>query len=466
MAMVGGAVTLLAAALVAGGASPTNAAEADFRDTAFFGSAWGADGELLGLGGDPLVTIDEVARQYLGCQGPLQTRNSVNGLDVDVPPALPIGPPTEGVTAGTIVNTGEVARAETSASIVETSTVEGLSLLGGVVTATAVESRVHTVVDVSGVNHHSDADGHPGAPDGSTGVTFVDLEVAGIPIENEPAPNTEIPIPGVGRVVLNEHVPFGGDYRTADGTTMTRGLQVIAVHVYLDETLDLGDIRIAIAQAKVSGLPGVLSAYGFTANARIRPLGGVGRQAFNVLKCRGTDGVPDVLTQTGVDIPGPDGIGILESATARNTVWGDIDDDGADTHAVAELENASALDGLVTADAITVSTDTVAADGAVRSTWTTEFVNLQVAGETIVDIGEVAPYTRIGVPGLGEVILNGRVCESDNPVSSVKCRGVSRSVINAWAIKVKITVPDNPLDLPVGATIKIAEASSGVVLST
>ncbi len=438
-------------------------ADSEFASTAFFGKAWGGDGAVAGLLGEPLLTIGEIAPQYLGCQGPEQSTNSVNKLNLDlssVPLGLPL--PKDAVTTGTVVNSGNREYTPDAAHLYESSTIQNVDLLGGLITATALESRVHVTKDASGVDHHTTIDGHPGEIDGSTGVTFANLKIAGATIPIEPAPNTTVPLPGLGRVVLNEQKLIGKSITQPGGGTQRQGIQVTAIHVYLDGGLvNLGEIALGVSQGKVSGLPGTISASAYTTKAAIKPLGGVGRQALNLLDCVGTDGVPDVLTQAGVTVPNPLGGTLLSTGTAVNTVVGTLSPTAADAHSIAQVQGVSVLDGLVTADLIEVKTDTVAGPGGVESTWTTKFINLSLDGTTLIEEAEVAPWTRYEIPGIGRLILNGRNCASDN-ADPKQCNGPTFSSIQAFAIRLVIEVPGNPLGLPVGAEVKIGEATSSV----
>lgn len=83
----------------------------------------------------------------------------------------------------------------------------------------------------------------------STGSTLLGLVVNGVSYgDASPAPNTQVSLPGVGYVVLNEQVPTG------DGVHST-GLTVNMIHVYLiDQVLGTptGDIVVGIAKSTAS----------------------------------------------------------------------------------------------------------------------------------------------------------------------------------------------------------------------
>ena len=83
---------------------------------------------------------------------------------------------------------------------------------------------------------------------GSDGSTLVGLVVNGASYGDEaPTPNTQVNLPGVGYVVLNEQIPTG------DGVHST-GLTVNMIHVYLIGPLGTptGDIVVGTAQSAAS----------------------------------------------------------------------------------------------------------------------------------------------------------------------------------------------------------------------
>ncbi|HEV8685686.1 MAG TPA: choice-of-anchor P family protein [Gaiellaceae bacterium] len=132
------------------------------------------------------------------------------------------------------VTTGVVG--ENAASAQSYSTVQDVSILNGVITAKLVEAMASSTGN--GAQAASNA----------AGTTLVDLVINGVPTGvASPDPNTQIGIPGVGTLILNEQTPSG------DGTTSS-GLNVTALHLVLTKTDPLlgtttktGDIVVAAA---------------------------------------------------------------------------------------------------------------------------------------------------------------------------------------------------------------------------
>src|SRR6266705_869373 len=113
------------------------------------------------------------------------------------------------------ITSGELGSAEAGAQ--STSSAASVNILNGLITADEVVANVMSSVTQDG--GFSNADGS----------TFTNLAIAGVGSitgDSPVAPNTNIGLPGVGYVVLNEQIPSG------DGVTSS-GLTVNMIHVYL-----------------------------------------------------------------------------------------------------------------------------------------------------------------------------------------------------------------------------------------
>jgi hypothetical protein len=132
------------------------------------------------------------------------------------------------------VTTGVVG--ENAASAQSYATAQDVSILNGVITAKVIVAMASS--SSNGVQAVSNA----------AGTTLVDLVVNGVAMGVvAPAPNTQIGVPGVGTLILNEQT------RSGDGATST-GLDVTALHLVLTSTDPLtgattktGDIVVAAA---------------------------------------------------------------------------------------------------------------------------------------------------------------------------------------------------------------------------
>src|SRR5206468_5239240 len=113
------------------------------------------------------------------------------------------------------ITSGEIGGADTGAR--STASAASVNILNGLITEDEV---------VANVMSSASQDGAFSSGDGST---FTNLAIAGVGSlsgDSPIAPNTNISLPGVGYVVLNEQVPTG------DGVTSS-GLTVNMIHVYL-----------------------------------------------------------------------------------------------------------------------------------------------------------------------------------------------------------------------------------------
>jgi hypothetical protein len=112
------------------------------------------------------------------------------------------------------VTSGELGTTEAGAQ--STASAADINILNGLITVDEVVADVMSSRTASG------------AVSNAAGSTFQNLTVAGVPVtsgDTPVAPNTNITLPGVGYVVLNEQI------RTGDGVTSS-GLTVNMIHVY------------------------------------------------------------------------------------------------------------------------------------------------------------------------------------------------------------------------------------------
>src|SRR3989454_120962 len=135
------------------------------------------------------------------------------------------------------ITSGEIGSAEAGAQ--STASAASVNILNGLITADAVIANVMSSAAQDGAFSNAD------------GSTFTNLAIAGVGSlsgRSPLAPNTNISLPGVGYVVLNEQIPSG------DGVTSS-GLTVNMIHVYL-QSLTGGSCTL------LGCLPGVLTTTG------------------------------------------------------------------------------------------------------------------------------------------------------------------------------------------------------------
>jgi hypothetical protein len=157
---------------------------------------------------------------------PAGGRAEVNFLERDHPPVV--------TTTTVSVETSGVAGV-TDADATTTTTVEDLSILGGLVTADVLIASSASTCD----------GGADTASSTAAGTQFVNLTVNGTPIGGTPPPNTQIVIPGLATVYLNEQTAGGDGFDTSS-------LAVNLVRVVLTAGPITGEIVVAAAASNVN----------------------------------------------------------------------------------------------------------------------------------------------------------------------------------------------------------------------
>lgn len=395
------------------------------------GLAYGAAGRLTHPA-LPDVRIGRVAPQALPClpeDGRVYQRRAV---DVTFPGDGSV------LFSSTVTDKGSATVVGARLDVMEQSRIEGLTMLGGLVTADVLTATSRTSF----------------GPDGFArlgAVEVVNLRIGTTTLDGAVARGTRVDLPGVGYVVLNEQ------QRTGNGTT-SGGLVVNGLRVHLDSVTGYrGDVSVAHAETAIdrpSGTDSTVGAFAHVLTANVRPVLTIHPQGTSGLACNGGDAASDIL---GVNFP----LVETSSGTGHTEVHGAVTADGARAEASATLEDLIVL-GLVEGEAATATAETAGTPGSVESTGGAEFVNLVVAGGEAIN-GAVPPNTRVAIPGLGYAVLNQQVCESDG-ADPRSCRGVGSSAITVTAIRVVVRVSDNAFGLPVGATMSVAVAHSQVDL--
>lgn len=342
---------------------------------------------------------------------------------------------------------------------------------------------------------------------------------APVRIDEHVGPNSYYALPGLGWVVLNEQKTAGSSYPNPlyDPTrpslypkSVHSGIDVNAIHVYLADDPStsepesfagyVGDIVVGHAETRVAPSTGRLSGFAYATRGTVDPFLTSGPQAIVSLPCAGTRGKDGVLqervrTQASAVAPAPSGSPIatlLQSGTMRSAVSGYTDEDDALSRSTERIESLrlftdSAGNSRITADVLeTVATSTGTLDKV-------ESVGASNIGRLVIDsdgnpatanqtfAGGAPANTKIDLPGLGWVKINEQNCvdRSDPELSTGTCS--SSNVVNkeadgdpavianthynaitVYGLHIKITVPDNPSGLPVGAEIFVSVAHADV----
>lgn len=122
------------------------------------------------------------------------------------------------------------------ASAEASSVAERINMLDGLITADGLVALAASAIHETTVNSNA------------AGSHFVGLMVNGVAMSATPAPNTEVDVPGVGRVILNEQLPRG------DAVNST-GITVNMIHVLLQDSstgATTGEIIVGSASSSVT----------------------------------------------------------------------------------------------------------------------------------------------------------------------------------------------------------------------
>src|SRR5204862_1655091 len=170
-------------------------------------------------------------------QSPLAVLPAISGTDGAEADATGSALNVAGTLSSDFLNSitsGEIGAAEAGAQ--STSSAASVNILNGLITADEVVANVMSSASQSG------------AVSDAAGSTFTNLTVAGRSFSGDQAvaPNTNVSLPGVGYVVLNEQIP------TRDGVTSS-GLPVNMIHVYL-QSITGGSVDLLTRQV-ISGIP-------------------------------------------------------------------------------------------------------------------------------------------------------------------------------------------------------------------
>jgi len=345
----------------------------------------------------------------------MSNSNSVAG--VSLPPLAVTG------VIDTSVSSAEVNGGSASTAI---ATVNGLNLLGGLVTADAVKS-VSSSISSSG-----------GFSTSSAGTIFTNAAVLGLPILIDVAPNTRIVLPGIGYVILNEQIS------KVDSTSAS--LTVNAVHIHVSQTNVLGlpigaQLIVANAQSGTLTNEGLLTGFGYGSSVTASVLN-AGRSAEVVLICSGAD-QDETNDVAGVDVPG-----VITTGAVHTSAVGTITSSGTSGQITASVAGLDLLSSLVAVTTITADASASTSGGSVTlSDSGSLFVGLAVTGHPEVGANP-APNTRVSIAGLGTLWLH-RVIQTS---TSIEVRMVEL-VVDA----------SNTLGLPIGADVRIAVAHVGVI---
>jgi len=305
--------------------------------------------------------------------------------------------------------------------------IASISMLGGVVTG-------RNVTAVSETNH----DG-TGFHTSSAGSSYGALTVRGAKIPALPAPNTKMPLPGIGELILNE--------QSADKDGNSAGLDVNMFHITVtnpNNPLGLAEGTEIVAGHAASGLAGPVAglvggeAYGSFVSQSTALESGPSAPIY--LGCEGTGG--DVRTHEAANV---DVTGVLSLGSVENTAQGTVDK----TTATDELTS-------------TVSSPNIANSAMAGSMHADAHAAIEGGKLKISDEGST--FSNLKVPGHPEV--NDNVPANTHvPLNGYGTLWLKREMVGPHGIEIRmmelILDKSNKLKLPEGTDIRLGVAQAG-----
>ena len=372
------AISSLAIAGTIAIALPTSADAAAGR--AYGGSAYGSSGKLGNV-----INLGRTANQPFCTTASNVSRSNNTGAVT----LAGLG------TIGAQVTKTQSVKSGTTQSSITTSKTAGVNLLSGAVVFTAIEAKATVTLNSSGYTQ-------------SGKTTFVGLKIGGITVPDvTPSPNTEIPVPLFGKVILNQQGTLNQFGLHSQGVN---GLRLIISNPANPAGLPTGEIVISYALASLHS-PAFRRAYGVAYATKIQ-VGDViqsGASAAVNLPCGGSSGVTRTNNLAGVNLPGILTVG-AGTTTAKST------DSATSTNArtTATIGAVNLLSGVVTADAIkAVSSTTKQGSTYTRSSAGTSIVDLRINGNPVtINLG---PNTTIPIAGVGNLYVRRSTWSSTRP---------------------------------------------------
>ncbi|MDN5744417.1 MAG: hypothetical protein L0H31_04770 [Nocardioidaceae bacterium] len=315
-----------------------------------------------------------------------------------------------------------------------------VSLLGGLISADAIETKASTTGRQNGTAVHNETH------------KLADLNILGIKVPARIPKNWSVTIPGVANVTAN-YVVHG----QKDGLTVTMTWALSVTLLQARAGMEPG-VTILVAPAYHSLYetdPDLVPSVGGTAYGTRVEAHAAGDTVSVTSDPTARVGTPvgssygKTITNAtlGVRVPG-----ILKTGVIVSKTTSDKDDFGnAEVTNSNQIANVNLLGGLITAKAIKVTATSKLQDGKWTHSEGLDLVNLVVAGQKIpINIG---PNTEIDIAGLGKITINEQ-------------QSSDAGYYQTLAYGVRITLDTAKAGLPVGAVIELGTAYTQIMPTT
>ena len=415
------AIALLASAAYIG------AARADSLPGAFDGNAYASFANAKA--GQIGASVDRSAFVSCICEG---TDGKVVTKEVD---GVKAGDNGNDLRAQQTISTTFTQKTDTTAEVQNTSTINGLNALGGMVTADNLKASADISATASAMTSSS------------SGSKFTNLKIAGQAIPDQVPPNTQVALPGIGTATLNKIATQGGFHRTG---------RILVEMMTIDVTQKGNSLGIPAGSKFVIGHavaaftrvqpPFVFNgqAYATAANSAsgndLR--NHVGKAAPVAIDCAGTNGKTNTNNVNSLDVSG-----VMSSGDAITTAFAGPEGGAQVSRTTASVADMNLFGGMITAPSIqAVAQDSIQDGVETTSTDGSGFSGLTIAG-VLVPI-DTPPNTSFDLPGIGKAVVNEQNVKANGNVSVT---GMHITVTSA-----------NPEGMPVGTELLIAHANASV----
>jgi hypothetical protein len=315
-----------------------------------------------------------------------------------------------------------------------------VSLLGGLITAQQITAVSTTNMD-DNFNFTVSA----------AGSNFNSLVVLGHVYNGSVPANTQINLPLLGYVVLNEQTPNFGTY----GASLT--VNMIHVYITVGNLLGLQVGTQVIVSSASSGMyniptPTVLSggSYGTQVSGTVLASLASSPTAPEYLPCLGTNGVVETNSQVGLTLPS-----VLSAGTLVDTVESNLVYTGSSGENTSTIQNLNLLNGLVTASLLRGQVD-ASVDFSLNYSLSGQdsYVGIAVAGHPEIT-DDIPDNTSVPLAGLGTLYLKRIIYTDAYPIYTVEVRSLELQVNQT-----------NLYGLPVGLDVIVGDTNITVVLPT
>jgi hypothetical protein len=334
------------------------------------------------------------------------------------------------LVTGGAVNSNVSDSGSTASASANTATI---SLLGGLIAAQAINAVSTTTMNPDGTFNVS-----------ADGSTFTNLTILGLPYGGSLPPNTQIDLPLLGYVVLNE--------QTANvvNAMATMTVNMIHIHITVGNVLGLQVGTEIVVSSATSGIvnvfaPAILNGQAFGTEVNGTLLAST-PTAPAILPCLGTGGRYVTSTLGTLNLPGVLTTGVITSAVESNLT--ETISSGQATQTVAGV---NILNGLIKANVMLAQVNAVVNDqNGTFSSGVGRFIGIAVAGHP--EIGDNVPYnTTVNLAGLGTLYLK-RIIRTSPPTHSIEVRSLELQVLE-----------NNSYNLPIGLDVIVGDAQLNII---